>query len=191
MKICKAVAVLAAATGLWASDDPPTSNRVVTVCMNPGANTSMIQRGQGTASLVLKQAGIQLNWRSDQRTCTEGNGILVTVSQRTPVHQHPGALAFALPYDRARNNIVLFYDRVLNTASPAVTPALLGYVLAHEIVHMLQGVDLHTESGVMKARWEPRDYAEMQRGRMRLSESDIAQINHSLEWLRLHAARVK
>ena len=180
MKIFKAVAVLAAATGVWASDGPPMSNRVVTVCMNPSANASMIYRGQGTATLILKQAGIRLNWRSDGRTCTEGDGILVTVSQRTPVNQHPGALAFALPYGGARN-IVLFYDRVLTTASPAVTPALLGYVLAHEIVHMLQGMDLHTEGGVMKVRWDPRDYSEMQRGRMRLSESDIAWIDRGLE----------
>ena len=180
MKIFTAIAVLAVGTGLWAGDRGQKPKLVLTACMNPGANTTMIYRGQATATQILKQAGVQLNWRSDERTCLEGGGILVTVAQGTPTNQHPGALAFALPYDPARK-IVLFYDRVLNTASPAVTPALLGYVLAHEIVHMLQGMDLHTEGGVMKMRWDPRDYSEMQRGRMRLSESDIAWIDRGLE----------
>ena len=188
MKIFTAIAVLAVGTGLWAGDRGQKPKLVLTACMNPGANTTMIYRGQATATQILRQAGVQLNWRSDERTCLEGGGILVTVAQGTPTNQHPGALAFALPYDPARK-IVLFYDRVLNTASPALTPALLGYVLAHEIVPMLQGVDLHTDSGVMKARWDTRDYCEMQCGRLKLSQEDIAWIDHAQEWRVANAAR--
>ena len=65
---------------------------------------------------------------------------------------------------------MLFYDRVLTAASPAVTPYLLGHVLAHEIVHMLQGVEEHSSSGMMKPRWDNRDYADMQRTHLTLHE---------------------
>ena len=137
MKFFGAVAVLVAGTGAWASDGAQTPKRVVTACMNPGANASMMYRGQATAAQILKQAGVRLEWRGDESACAGGRGLVVTVSRATPVDQHPGALAYALPFERT--HVVLFYDRVLTSASPGVTPYLLGHVLAHEIVHMLQG----------------------------------------------------
>jgi hypothetical protein len=54
-------------------------------------------------------------------------------------------------------------------------------VLAHEIVHMLQGVNVHSASGVMKARWDNRDYADMQRGGLKLTKDDIELIDHDME----------
>ena len=83
-----------------------------------------------------------------------------------------------MPFERT--HIVLFYDRVLTVATPAVTPYLVGFVLAHEIVHMLQGIEQHAASGVMKARWDVGDYADMQRGRLRLSEDDIRLIRSGM-----------
>jgi hypothetical protein len=172
MKLFGAVAVLVAATGAWASDGAQTSKHVVTACLNPGANASMMYRGQATATRILKQAGIRLEWRGDESACSGGNGFVITVSRETPAKQHPGALAYAMPFERT--HIVLFYDRVLTAATPAVTPYLVGYVLAHEIVHMLQGIEQHSASGVMKARWDAGDYADMQCGRLRLTEEDVA-----------------
>jgi len=180
MKLFGAVAVLLAGTGVWARDGAQAPKRVVTACMNPGANASMMFRGQGTATQILKQAGIRLDWRMDERACTEGNGIVVTVSRETPANQHQGALAYAMPYERT--HIVLLYDRVLNAVRPAVAPSLLGHVLAHEIVHMLQGVNVHSASGVMKAHWNSQDFADMQRGCLKLTKDDIDLIDHGLGW---------
>ncbi|MGO9263240.1 MAG: hypothetical protein ACLQU1_44215 [Bryobacteraceae bacterium] len=180
MRFFGGMAVLLAGTSAWASDAAQAPKRVVRACMNPGANASMMYRGQGTATQILKQAGIRLDWRTDERACTEGNGIVVTVSRETPVNQHSGALAYAMPYERT--HIVLLYDRVLNAAGPAVAPSLLGHVLAHEIVHMLQGVNVHSASGVMKAHWNSQDFADMQRGRLKLTIDDIDLIDHGLGW---------
>jgi hypothetical protein len=180
MKFFGALAVLAAATGAWAGDGAQTSKRVVVACLNPGANASMMYRGQAIAAQILKQAGVRLEWRGDESACAGGNGLVVTVSRATPVDQHPGALAYALTFERT--HVVLFYDRVLTAASPAVTPYLLGHVLAHEIVHMLQGVNVHSASGVMKAHWNSQDYADMQRGGLKLTKDDIDLIDHGLGW---------
>ena len=178
MKLFGAAAVMVAATGAWAGDGAPTSQRVVMACLNPGANASMMYRGQATAARILKQAGIRLEWRGDESACAGGNGLVVTVSRETPANQHPGALAYALTFERT--HIVLFYDRVLTAASPAVTPYLLGHVLAHEIVHMLQGIEQHSASGLMKVRWDNRDYADMQRGGLKLTTDDIELIDRGL-----------
>ena len=180
MKLFGTVAVLAAATSAWAGDGAQTSKRVVMACLNPGAVASMMYRGQAIAAQILKQAGVRLDWRGDESACAaEGKGLVVTVSRATPVDQHPGALAYALPFERT--HVVLFYDRVLTAASPAVTPYLLGHVLAHEIVHMLQGVEQHSSSGLMKARWDNRDYVEMQRTHLRLTKDDLNLIDRGLE----------
>jgi hypothetical protein len=89
-----------------------------------------------------------LDWSRDERTCAETKGIVVTLSPETPLNHHPGALAYSMPFDVTR--IVLLYDRVLSAAGPDLAPALLGHVLAHEIVHILQGVNAHSASGLMK-----------------------------------------
>lgn len=43
--------------------------------------------------------------------------------------------------------------------APAVI--VLAHVLVHEITHILEGIDRHSESGVMKAQWTVEDYRAM------------------------------
>lgn len=174
------VVLLAAATGAMAAGDAPRPKRVVTVCLNPGANGSIMYRGQATAAQILKSAGMRLNWTGEERACVQGQGISVTVSLETPPDQHPGALAYALPFDRTR--VVLFYDRVLKAAGSSLVPRLLGHVLAHEIVHVLQGVDTHSTSGLMKPRWDKRDFDAMQRAPLSFTPEDLNLIDRGLAW---------
>jgi hypothetical protein len=184
MKLLGAVAMLMA--GAWAGNGAQASGRVLTVCLNPGANGSMMYRGEATAAQILTRAGVRLEWRGDERACAEGAGVVVTVSLSTPVNVHPGALAFARPFDRTR--IVVFFDRVLTAVGPTVSPKLLGHVLAHEIVHMLQGCDRHSLSGLMKPHWDKRDYDDMQRATLPFTQEDLALIDHGLEWRASRAA---
>jgi hypothetical protein len=180
MNLFVVVAVLAAETGTWAADGARTPKRVVTACLNPGVNGSMVYRGQATAAQILNNAGIRLDWGRDERACAQGKGIVFTVSLETPLNRHPGALAYALPFDGTR--VVLFYDRVLRAAGPAAAPSLLGHVLAHEIVHKLQGVDAHSASGLMKPRWDKRDYDAMQRAPLPFTQEDLTLMDRGLEW---------
>jgi hypothetical protein len=180
MKTFGVVVLLTAGTGAMAAYDARTPKWAVTACLNPGANGSMMYRGQATAAQILKSAGIRLEWSGEERTCSQRHGIVVTISLETPPHQHPGTLAYAQPFDRTR--VVVFYDRVLNAASPSVAPWLLGHVLAHEIVHVLQGIDTHSASGIMKPRWDKRDFDAMQRAPLPFTPEDLLLIDRGLEW---------
>ena len=188
MRLFFVVVLLAAGSGAKAAEDALTPRRVVTVCLNPGVNGSMMYRGESTATQILKNAGIRLDWRRDERICAQGQGIVVTVSLETPPNQHAGALAYALPFEGTR--IVLFYDRVLSAASPAAAPWILGHVLAHEIVHILQGLDVHSASGIMKPRWNKRDFDAMRRAPLPFTPDDLILIERGLEGraLSAHAA---
>ena len=180
MKFFGAVAVLVAASAAWASDGRQTPTRVVTVCLSPGANAAILYRGQAAASQILKQAGIRIEWRADEGACVAaGIGIVVTVSLATPEDRHPGALAYAMPFEGT--HIVLFYDRVRHAVRPSIAPFLVGHVLAHEIAHILQGISRHSADGIMKAHWDAGDYARMDCGQLNFTEEDIRLIHSGLK----------
>ena len=83
----------------------------------------------------------------------------------------PGALAFCQP--AVRDDIRVLYDRVQAMVSPAHEPQLLAYVLAHEIVHILEGTGRHSATGIMKAQWTPDDYSDIASGRLTFASEDV------------------
>jgi hypothetical protein len=52
-------------------------------------------------------------------------------------------------------------------------PGLLGHVLAHEIVHVLQGIKRHSDQGLMKARWTREEILQMEKQPLKLTAEDI------------------
>ncbi|HKD09830.1 MAG TPA: hypothetical protein VKB79_28245 [Bryobacteraceae bacterium] len=187
MKLLVALTVMGAGTFACASGSGQRPDHLVMVCLNPGGNAAAFLRGEAAATQILKQANIRLQWRGAESNCSAGNGLVVTVSSSTPEDLHPGALAYALPFEGT--HIVLFYDRVLSSVGASTIPALLGHVLAHEIVHILEGVNLHSASGVMKERWNIVDYVDMRRGGLKFTRDDIELIDRGMESRAAHSVR--
>jgi hypothetical protein len=57
---------------------------------------------------------------------------------------------------------------------------LLAHVLTHEIVHMWQGTDQHSSSGLMKSAWDQRDYGRMVKAGLELDASTVVSIKTGL-----------
>ena len=57
---------------------------------------------------------------------------------------------------------------------------LLGFVMAHELGHLLLGPG-HTPGGVMQAAWGQKQMDSMRQGRLRFNEQSAARIRHALE----------
>ena len=76
------------------------------------------------------------------------------------------ALAFAKPYLHEGPCVTVLMDRLQDEAdrNPQTTGILLGHVLAHEIGHVLQAIERHSETGLMKERWSMREISDMWRG---------------------------
>jgi hypothetical protein len=176
MNVLGAIVVAAVvANGAVAGDRSTASKRPVMVCMNPGANASPVYRAEMAASQVFAKAGVELRWKADVRTCAAAKpAIVITLMERTPPDCHPGAMAYALPYERT--TIVVFHDRI----RAVNVPALLAHVLVHEITHILQGVATHSSAGMMKAKWNASDYTEMQRKPLDLSTEDVLLIHNGI-----------
>jgi hypothetical protein len=122
--------------------------------------------------------------RDDDGKSSARRFIVIQLTKGAPKQFRPNALAYALPYEGA--HIVVFYDRV-QSAPSNITAVVLAHVLVHEITHILEGVNSHSETGVMKAAWAAHDYQAMAVKPLPFTERDIQLIQHGLAMRTLQA----
>jgi hypothetical protein len=171
----KILAVLSFAQILGAASAPspsPTPAPEVLVCLDriAQAGTSTTYLAQSETSKLLASAAVHVEWIHGS-ACQSSTAIQVHLTIQTPGNLLPGALAFCQP--AARDDIRVLYDRVEAMVSPAHEPHLLAYVLAHEIVHILEGTGRHSATGIMKALWTPEDYSDIASGKLTFAPEDI------------------
>jgi len=98
----------------------------------------------------------------------------LTFSRQTNEVLLPGAMAYALPYADGGLRITIFLDRLhpVLARNPNSRGAILGHVIAHEVVHVVQGIKRHSDLGLMKGRWSEDDFQKMGVKAMGLTPSD-------------------
>jgi hypothetical protein len=132
---------------------------------------------QRMANEILGRAGVTVGWEKGWPAAggTRGVAVRILLSETTPEELLPGALAVAYPYSGCAKSITVFLNRIrqLTQGRFREETSLLGYVLAHEIAHVLQGVDRHSDGGVMKAVWSLEDRAAIFKGRLEFLPEDI------------------
>ena len=63
---------------------------------------------------------------------------------------------------------------------PRLNGSGAGYVLAHELAHVMQGIVRHSESGILKANWSSGDFSEMMYFRLSFTRFDVELIHQGL-----------
>ena len=148
---------------------------------NNAVQPSVLHLAEGIADRMFATAGVRIEWRghSPEGGPPRGGALAIGLASNTPEHLLPGALAFARVYEGV--HIDVFCDR-LDRMAPGSKMAvpLLAHVLVHEITHMIQGIDRHSESGVMKSCWTASDYAEMMSTPLPFTPQDIQLIRLGL-----------
>jgi hypothetical protein len=87
--------------------------------------------------------------------------IILTPKMAARGHVEDGALGFAAVPDEGMGRIAYaIYDRVRDTAARAAMNEddLLGFVMAHEIAHLMLPRGSHVEAGLMRGHWNVRDF---------------------------------
>lgn len=150
----------------------------VVVCVG-GINNNIYVVGpaEEIASKIFFKIGVRVNWRGLNNCPTQA--IQIELSESAAASDRPGALAYAHPFDGV--HIMVFMDRVNSFVAPPRVPYLLGHVMAHEVSHIMQGVIRHSDSGVMKACWDEKDYRRMMRQTLDFAPEDIALIRRGLQ----------
>ena len=165
--------------------NPSIAPQKIIVCVQKPADPSLImERAEMIASQIFARIGIGIEWHGTGQSCPAAPGqdvpFEISVLTDTRPDYFPGALGLCQPFDRIHGQV--FYDRVRTTVKPDIVPYLLAYTLVHEITRLLQGTDWHSDTGVMKARWDSRDFWKMARmQQLPFTELDLALIHFGLE----------
>jgi hypothetical protein len=154
---------------------------------NDAAPTPVLLLAEARAAGMFSSSGLRIEWHG--KTPDGGQvptgAIAIRLIPQTPVGFLPRALAFTRPFEGV--HITVFWDRIQQATRSAPPAVVLAHVLVHEITHILQGVDRHSDSGVMKARWSDKDYAAMAWKTLPFTPEDILLIRLGLQ-SELHSA---
>jgi len=183
MKIILMVAMIAAAgMSVQARDAAENARpRVIVYVNNDAVQPRVLQVAESIAAGMFSSAGVRMEWRGHEPDGGHlaAGAVAIRLAPQTPVHLMPGALAFARPYEGV--HITVFCDRIQRVApGSGPTAVVLAHVLVHEITHILQGSERHSESGVMKATWTGTDYLEMTSQPLGFTPEDMDRIHRVL-----------
>ena len=151
----------------------------------------MVSTAQDQASKLLAEAGVVLDWRrgAPAEDIAGPETVVVRFVANAPRDQARTALAAARPYG-ASSEISVFNDRVTAYMQPfpnADRGRVLGHVLAHEIVHVLEGVARHSDTGLMIGNWTWRELRLATTSGLHMAEEDRRLVNYGLEARRRRA----
>jgi hypothetical protein len=142
------------------------------------------QRARLVVTETYAEIGVRVVWRSAASTpsaCLQEprrRRIVVALRASTPPGMPTETAAFAKPYATKGPCVTLLMDQIEPAVrlNPLSSGFLLGYVLAHEIGHVVQGVARHSETGVMKNRWSLLEVVNMKYDRLHFTALDATLI---------------
>ena len=178
MKITAAVAMAVAAGCLGQAAASEADRTVVVYLANEHAAMENVLFAKDRAAKMFARIGVQIEWHSLGHGPLPPNALVVEMVEQASENECVGALACAKPYEGVR--IRVFCDRFRTMVPESMTRYLLAHVLVHEITHILQGVNRHSESGIMKARWDADDFVQMKRKTLPFSSQDVLLIERGL-----------
>jgi hypothetical protein len=130
---------------------------------------------QVTATKIFADIGVPLEWHRGASHSSNGT-VSIEFETDTPSAFHPGALAYAMPSITSGTQIHVFLDRVLRAAAYLPAGRLLGYVIAHELAHIFEGVCMHSTEGIMQGYWNYADFKGILTGQFHFSPEDVEMI---------------
>ena len=163
------------------SDENAAVPVTVYVLRNVTDGNLNVSRAQNIASHILAEAGVRIKWQFGQpRRREQQKPIIIDFSSNTAETLVPGALAWARVYEGV--HIRVFCDRIRNTVhgSDRLGTFLLAHVMAHEIAHILERVDRHSETGLMKPSWTQMEIEGMSVKSLSLAPEDVRLIHNGL-----------
>jgi hypothetical protein len=109
--------------------------------------------------------------------------IILTPTMAARGHVEEGALGFAaVPTEGMGRIAYAIYDRVRDTAARAAMNEddLLGFVMAHEIAHLMLPRGSHAEGGLMRGHWNVRDFRQTDVLTLEFSPEQASEIRSTL-----------
>jgi hypothetical protein len=161
----------------------------VSIFNDAGVPASVLRQAEMRARSVLMDAGVSLTWLDcgvPGRRRTELGCQVIAFPTHFSVRLVAGRKGvsddtFGQSYlnERGEGNYATVYVTPLSSAralSMIQEGDLLGYVVAHELGHLLLGKESHSAAGLMRARWEVAELQEGARGNLLFSRGEMEKI---------------
>jgi hypothetical protein len=159
-----------------------------------GLKSSVLRRSELEATRIL---GVPVSWMHcseiDERTPAGGlcqqalqpDALRVDVLPKTATRRGAsvGSAGYAIPVGPGEFGVHcgVFYDRVQQISRQILNEGtVLGHAIAHEIGHLLLGVDAHSPEGLMRAHWTPHDLALAAQGKLLLLDVEKQKIQRNV-----------
>lgn len=144
-----------------------------------------MRNAKALVSRIFGRIDVSVIWHTGESPAVLNAGrraIGIRLVERAPHSVAPRALASARPFGSSGSLITVYEDRVqsLVTHFPSLSHVLLGYIFAHELAHMMQGIDDHSDSGILKAHWSNADFSAMHHREWAFSDCDVDRIRDGL-----------
>ena len=120
--------------------------------------------------------------QATQAACLARREIALTVLDSAAPGTRPAILGVAQPLARVGLNVMVFHDRIRNTAFRQSRPhgLVLGHAIAHEIGHVLLRTNDHADWGIMAGGWGSREFDRMPIGGLLFSRAQSQEMQATL-----------
>jgi len=162
----------------------------VDVYMNDRDDSAqLLGPGKVLASGIFDQIGVRLVWHNGELLAATSAGVDASqpvFAIRTSEHPLESATSTALASARivgsSGTEITVYKDRLQRFLADhsSVAGVAAGYVLAHELAHVMQGGARHSESGILKANWTREDCQAMVFHKLVFTPLDVELIHRGL-----------
>jgi hypothetical protein len=170
--VSRAFAAMAAVAPDSGFGAPQGVRAAVDVYLSSRGHSWLLEPGTPLASAIFKKIGVRLIWHAGELPAGQG-AIGICIVEHAPKPADPKALASAQLPDSSRAEITIYEDRVqsLLDEGRGLAAVAIGYVLAHELAHVMQGMARQSESGILKAQWSSADWNEMMTHKLAFADS--------------------
>jgi hypothetical protein len=183
----RALQALIALCILTASGAEAQSKLTVRVYNYTQSSGNTLAQAESIAHGIFLKSGIETEWihcpterieEDRYPACRKPRGPWDVILHVVPLSMEPrtlgsDAFGFALPGSGAEPSMhaYVFFHRTEvvameshRSSHPVSLPALLAYVIVHEVGHLVLGPNKHSARGIMRARWQAKDLQEMEIG---------------------------
>ena len=146
----------------WAADDATSKHLAVAVCDQEEVPDLLMRLAKEVTDVVYRDIGIEVEWADNE--CHPGDGVYgVNITSREMAGTVVSDQTLGFAESRSAGATVL-YDRIKKFARRyrINCGVMLGYVIAHELGHLLLPRNSHSSAGVMRGVIDLRLAAERQ-----------------------------
>ncbi len=166
---------------VWAEDGlRPGASVTIAVHNHAGVSVSTLAQAEQTASSIFRQAGMDVEWVNCEPTTEAKQAVSSCRLAEFPRHlqlsiaprsknltESVFGIAF-LGEDGSGCYSDVFFEPAeeLHERLHLNLGTVLGHVVAHEIAHLLLGTNAHSETGIMRPKWNEHDLANVSKGEL-------------------------